>query len=244
MGAPGRRTWCSCRRVRSRRSNRVRETPIVWTRELSAERFPRPISPLGWSVLQGVLGVNMETLARRFGLIARRPNDVARTIRHYVYSNQKFFAIPGLVAAESARAPALPARVRVGGAQVVALLPAAGPLGVRLLGLSRLMRAAILPHAREIRRTWDAHLQKLIVEMDDCDTIDPADAHHAQLLEHRLAIETVARRYMEPDLAIYVVKMAASYMVEQIGARLRGRKDPSFLTDVTARPRPTTARCA
>ena len=38
---------------------------------------------------------------------------------------------------------------------------------------------------------------------------------------------------MEPDLAIYVVKMAASYMVEQIGARLRGRKDPSFLTDLT-----------
>ena len=38
---------------------------------------------------------------------------------------------------------------------------------------------------------------------------------------------------MEPDLAIYVVKMAASYMVEQIGARLRGRRDPSFLTDLT-----------
>ena len=31
-----------------------REEPILWTRELSEERFPRPISPLGWSVLQGV----------------------------------------------------------------------------------------------------------------------------------------------------------------------------------------------
>ena len=72
--------------------------------------------------------------------------------------------------------------------------------------------------------------------MDACDTIDPATLTTPQLLEHRLAIETVARRYMEPDLAIYVVKMAASYTVEQMGVRLRGRKDPSFLTDLTEWP--------
>src|SRR4029450_5407938 len=95
------------------------------------------------------------------------------------------------------------------------------------------MRAAILPHAREIRSTWDAHLETLIQEMDGCDAIDPAALTTPQLLEHRLAIERVARRYMEPDLAIYVVKMAASYMVEQIGVRLRGGRDPSFLTDLT-----------
>jgi len=70
--------------------------------------------------------------------------------------------------------------------------------------------------------------------MDHCDAVDPRMLSTAQLLDHRQKIETVARRYMEPDLAIYVVKMTASYMVEQIGTRLRGRKDPSFLTDVTA----------
>jgi phosphoenolpyruvate synthase/pyruvate phosphate dikinase len=103
-----------------------------------------------------------------------------------------------------------------------------------LLGLSRLIRAAVLPHANEIRRTWDGQLQQLIADMDACDTIDPASLTTPQLLEQRLAIETVARRYMEPDLAIYVVKMAASYTVEQVGVRLRGRKDPSFLTDLTS----------
>jgi len=212
----------------------VRRTPIVWTRELSEERFPSPISPLGWSVLQGVLGVNMETLAKRFGLIARRPDDVARTIRHYVYSNHAFFSIPGSLRPN----PITHLRYLPGyvweGLTFLTLSPAAGPLGARLLAFSRLMRAAILPHAREIRRTWDAHLQNLIEEMDRCDAVDPATLSTEELLRHRLAIEAVARRYMEPDLAIYVVKMAASYMVEQIGLRLRGRKDPSFLTDLTA----------
>jgi rifampicin phosphotransferase len=211
-----------------------RERPIVWTRELAEERFPRPISPLGWSVLQGVLGVNTETLAKRFGLIARRPDDVARTIRHYVYSNQKFFSIPGSLRPN----PLAHVRFVPGylweGLKLLAFLPAVGPLGTRLLALSRVMRAAILPHAREIHRTWDAHLQKLIVEMDDCDTIDVTALSTPQLLEHRLAIERVARRYMEPDLAIYVVKTAASYIVEQMGARLRGQRDPSFVTDLTA----------
>jgi pyruvate,water dikinase len=210
-----------------------RDTPIVWTRELSEERFPRPLSPLGWSVLQGVLGVNIETLAKRFGLIARHPNDVARTIRHYVYSNQKFFSIPGSLRPNPlAHVRFVPGYLREG-LTFTALLPSAGALGVRLLALSRLVRAAIFPHAREIRRTWDDQLQKLIVEMDACDAIDPTKLTTSQLLDHRLAIEGVARRYMEPDLAIYVVKMTASYMTEQIGIRLRGRKDPSFLTDLT-----------
>ena len=176
----------------------------------------------------------METLARRFGLIARRPNDVARTIRHYVYSNQKFFAIPGSLRPNPlAHVRFLPGYLGEA-LKFVALLPLAGPLGVRLLGLSRLIRAAVLPHANEIRRTWDGQLQQLIADMDACDAIDPATLTTPQLLDHRLAIETVARRYMEPDLAIYVVKMAASYTVEQVGIRLRGRKDPSFLIDLTS----------
>jgi pyruvate,water dikinase len=211
----------------------VREAPIVWTRELAEERFPQPISPLGWSVLQGVLGVNMETLAKRFGLVAKRPDEVARTIRHYVYSNEQFFRIPGSLRPNPlAHLRFVPGYVSEF-LKFVALMPAAGPLGVRLLGLSRLVRAAILPHAREIRGTWDAHLNKLIDEMDACDTVDVGALSTRQLFEHRLAIEQVARRYMEPDLAIYVIKMTASYMVERIGARLRCRKDPLFLTDVT-----------
>jgi phosphohistidine swiveling domain-containing protein len=211
----------------------VRKKPILWTRELSAERFPQPISPLGWSVLQGVLGVNMETLAKRFGLIARRPDEVARTIRHYVYSNRKFFAVPGSLRPN----PIAHLRFLPGyaweGFRFLTLAPVAGPLGVRLLGLSRLVRAAILPHAREIRGTWDAHLRELIEEMDACDAAALDQMSVPELLAHRLAIERVARRYMEPDLAIYVIKMTASYMVEAIGTRLRGRSDPSFLTDLT-----------
>ena len=176
----------------------------------------------------------METLARalrpdRPPAERCRPNDP--TLR---LLESEVLLDPRLAPAEPARTRALPSRLPEGGAQVRGVCSPAGPFGVRLLGLSRLIRAAVLPHASEIRRTWDGQLQQLIADMDACDTVDPVTLTTPQLLAHRLAIETVARRYMEPDLAIYVVKMAASYTVEQIGVRLRGDKDPSFLTDLTS----------
>jgi pyruvate,water dikinase len=209
---------------------------IVWTRELTEERFPLPISPLGWSSLQGVLQVNMKTLAERFGLIARRPDDVARTIRHYVYSNEKFFSIPGSLRPNPlAHARFLPTYLREALGFFRHLPFALGRRwGVRWLFYRQIMRAAIFPHAREIRGSWDAHLAGLIAEMDAFNRVEPDTLDDAALLRHRATMEEVARRYMEPDLAIYVVKIACSWMVGKIGEALRGKPDAAFLTDLTS----------
>ncbi|MBI4508018.1 MAG: hypothetical protein HY698_00180 [Deltaproteobacteria bacterium] len=211
--------------------------PILWTRELAEERFPKPISPLGWSALQGVLKVNMKTLAQRFGLIARRPEDIARTIRHYVYSNEKFFSIPGSLRPNPLvhlRFLGTYLRELLGFFRHLPVALVSKPLGVAWLLLSRAIRGIIFPHAREIRRDWDAHLEGLIEEIDRFNEVDPRALATKDLFRHRLDMEEVAQRYMEPDLAIYVVKMASSWAVEKIGQKVRGRNDPAFLADLTS----------
>lgn len=192
---------------------------ITWTRELSEERFPKPISPLGWSILETVLPVNLVTLRKRFGLTARRPNDVARTIRHYVYSNEKFFSIPGSLRPN----PLAQARFWKGYVREAFDLLRNLPRSVgqwKMLGLTRLFRAFLFPHAEEIRSTWDRHLHGVLRDMDAFEAADVTRL--ADLRPHRAAMEEVARRYMEPDLAIYVVKMAASWMIAKLGGDLAG----------------------
>jgi len=211
--------------------------PIMWTRELSEERFPMPMSPLGWSSMQGILQVNLTTLRERFGLIARRPESVARLIRHYVYTNERFFAIPGSLRPNPIAHLRFLGSYLGEGLRFLGWLPRAlfaKKFGMRWLLYSRIIRAAIFPHAREIVATWDKHLAELLVEMDAFNEVDPRTLSVDKLFAHLRAMEAVAKRYMEPDLAIYVVKMACSWMVEKIGEQTRGSKNAGYLTDLTA----------
>ena len=208
--------------------------PITWTRALSEERYPDPISPLGWSTIQGVIPVNLRTLARRFGLVAKRPEDIARTIRHHVYSNERFFSIPGSLAPNPlAQLPYGPwylaAALDVARHAPSALLAPRGPFGLRTLLLTRFFGAFLFPHAREIRRSWDRHLASLIAEMDAADAFDPAALSDRAIWKKKREIDALAARYMEPDLAVYVVRVAAAWMLERIGDGVRGRRDPELV---------------
>ncbi len=206
---------------------------ILWTREISEERFPHPISPLGWSALQLLLEVNQKTLAQRFGLVARRPDDVACTIGHYVYTNQKFFSIPGSLRpnplTQARFLPEFLAQLWDGARYATSAI--GKPFGLRWLALTKTFQAFVFPHAREIRESWDAHLAGLLREMDSFATVEPERRTTPRLWEHKARMEEVARRYMEPDLAIYVVKTACSWMVGKIGEKLGAGRD--FLVDLT-----------
>jgi len=210
---------------------------IHWTRELTEERFPRPISPLGWSTLQNVLRVNVDTLRERFGLEARHPNDVARTIGHYVYSNKRFFSIPGSLRPNllTQARTLLPRFVRQG-LNALWHLPAAlfsRGFGLRWLALSRVFRAFISPHADDLRQQWDRSLAEHLRHIDAFEAVDPESLSAEQLCQHQEDMDEAGRRYMEPDLAIYVVKMACSWVIGQLGKQLRGRNQAEFLADLT-----------
>ncbi len=62
-----------------------------WTRHETKERFPDSISPLGWSVLQSALKVNLASIKYEFNLKKIDPDQIARWVDGYLYSNKRFF---------------------------------------------------------------------------------------------------------------------------------------------------------
>ncbi|MBL7556998.1 MAG: hypothetical protein JNM24_14335 [Bdellovibrionaceae bacterium] len=64
---------------------------MIWTREESKERFPEALSPLGWSVLQSALDVNLKSIRSEFYLKKLNKDYIARWIDGYLYSGKDFF---------------------------------------------------------------------------------------------------------------------------------------------------------
>ena len=64
---------------------------MIWTREESKERFPEALSPLGWSVLQSALDVNLKSIRSEFYLRTLTKDQVTRWIDGYLYSGKDFF---------------------------------------------------------------------------------------------------------------------------------------------------------
>ncbi len=215
-----------------------REKPIYWTREISEERFPTAISPLGWSALRVVLSANHKTLANRFGLVAKHPGDIARTIRHYVYTNREFFQIPGSLRPNPLKHLRFLPRYLKGALDLVALAPVmlfrGKKIGFRFLATTRIFNAFLFTHAREIHAEWIRELPGMLVEMDACTEADLESMDTAGLRRHYDRMERVADRYMEPDIAIYVVKVACSWLMEKLGERLHGEVRPDFVADLTS----------
>lgn len=62
-----------------------------WTREESKERFPKAITPLGWSLLQVPLEATLAQMSRTFGVKNYRTWDMLLWKDNYVYSRKDFF---------------------------------------------------------------------------------------------------------------------------------------------------------
>lgn len=221
---------------------------IRWSRDLATERFPDPISPLGWTALQSALRVNLATLDRRFGLQALRPDDVATVIGGYVYNNRDFFAIP-----QSMRFRAK-AHLPFAGRYAKALLGVLSPRSLwhvgdvakpkrsalgntphdpRLRAIAGLFEASLFVHAREVEKQWTREFPRHLEAMDTLEAEDVTAMGTADLLRHARRVIDRSDRFMEPDLAIYVIKMACRWAVEELGALVDGRKDPALLATLT-----------
>ncbi|MEM7395832.1 MAG: PEP/pyruvate-binding domain-containing protein, partial [Verrucomicrobiota bacterium] len=195
-------------------------SPITWTRDLTEERFPKPISPLGWSVMQAVLATNVETLSQRFGITARNPGDVSRTIEHYVYTNEDFFKIPGSMRLELKKqlryVPALCGQLLGSTLRVPGIIKPGNGIGPSWLLLVPVFRVLIFSHAREVLTAWDAQLPGHLKEFEALNQFDAQTASDEGLLGYKELIDRVADVYMEPDFAIYVVKTACEWCLSRI----------------------------
>jgi pyruvate,water dikinase len=227
---------------------REKRPAIRWSRDLAEERFPDPISTLGWTALGSALQVNLRTLDQRFGLQAQRPEEIATVIGGYVYNNRDFFAIPG-----SLRFRPAVHRPYIGRYAQLLLRLLAPHQWFRLPGLLRKGRTALgnrpddlrfrliagvfetylFDHADAVERQWQEQFAGHMAAMTALDAEDVFAMAIPQVLDYTRRIIARSDAFMEPDLAIYVVKIACRWVLEEIGALVNGRKDPTFLATLT-----------
>lgn len=62
----------------------------IFSRELTLERFPKPLTPMGWSILRDSLITNLKTLKKYFGISVVSPEEMAISIRGIIYSDPQF----------------------------------------------------------------------------------------------------------------------------------------------------------
>ena len=62
-----------------------------WTRQESKERFPKPITPLGWSLLFVPLDATLLSMSRTLGVKKYSPNDMILWHNFTIYTRKNFF---------------------------------------------------------------------------------------------------------------------------------------------------------
>lgn len=226
--------------VQMRPVSTLKSDPTIrWTRHLSQERYPLPVSPLGWSILHGVFHTNLVNLEKRFGLKVSGQNDVAVVKNHYVYANDSFFKFPENIKANPfSQIPYLKYYIS-SFFEIIFLTPVVclkkmmrlSLFGFQWLVISRLIKAFLFPHAKEILKSWDDSLQGIIQEFDEVSTQKIDTLPDLTLFRYREKLSNIANRYMAPDLAIYIIKMACTWVINKIGKDLG---DEKILISLTA----------
>lgn len=65
-----------------------------WSRELTQERFPEPLTPLSWSSISDLFISNVRILNDKFGIIVKKIDDIGISFCGYVYANTEIFKFP------------------------------------------------------------------------------------------------------------------------------------------------------
>lgn len=209
----GEQLWfVQCRPISTEEARLAARSPgRRWSRELTLERFPEPLSPMGWSTLQDAFTENLRTLDRRFGVVARRPEEMAVSIRGVVYSDPDFFKYPGGVRVRWLKllAPWRAAPWRAARAvlshlarRACGVLPS---VSRTLLGID-LADAFLSREAGRIEADWSGHVERHVGRIRAFTRNLPTSADAAETLRRMDELAGLGREFMEPDLAVYLIK--------------------------------------
>lgn len=211
----------------------IKKKKIRWSRMITEERYPEVLSPLGWSILHGVFHVNLKTLKNRFGLIASSTDEVAKVIGHYVYANDSFFNFPENIniniTHQLKSMPRIIIHFFIWLISFPLFLFKKSYFNLKMQIQSCLFQAFIFPHAKDIIKKWDSSLGTNISSFDQHSNEDLRNTKDSDLFLYRNKLENIAFNYMEPDLAIYIIKMACVWMINQLSPFLFPDKEKSFL---------------
>lgn len=186
-----------------------------WSRELSQERFPEPMTLLGWTVIEDMLEPGLESLWKTFGIGSRARFPMAIRRGGWIYSDPDFFRFPANIKIHAWK------YMQLGAGYFTGAFKAAGHfLWAHMRGKdSRVARALFSldvaftmlgPQARRIHLGWKDLLEKSLAQLNQFDTeIRGAGERVGEpyfLLEKMQGLREISLELLDPDLPIFLVK--------------------------------------
>lgn len=93
----GKKLWIvQVRAIATEEAQLIRNTPKNnrWSREEVLERFPEPLTPLGFSALEDFFDSNLRVLDKEFGIVIKKPKEAIVSLNGYVYANPDLLKFP------------------------------------------------------------------------------------------------------------------------------------------------------
>jgi phosphohistidine swiveling domain-containing protein len=224
----------------------VRGSDIPWSRRLTAERYPEPLSPLGWSNLGKVFDGGVREFAQFMGMPIASTEELAREMDGWIVANSRAFdfrtrfklrlrgnELATLLSIVISHWWVTPGKLRtIRGMVRWVRRPelARTKLGNHRDGLETVMAATAIDLylsrvAADIRESWPTTLLRFRSTVERITTRIAATDSPAELLALGDALTEAMLAYTQPDLVIFAVKEIAALALKDL-ATLAGLPDP------------------
>lgn len=177
-------------------------------RSVTLERFPKKLSPLGWSALQSTFNLNLEVLELEFGIIAKKPEDISIIHDGIVYTDPNFFKFPKGTKLDLYKI-FNPFSGRTWGLLNTFIM---APLTIAIKGVRyfelRLLNIFFSPLTERIISTWNDHINDFHNKLNNfkINTHDQNFTEPQNLLMEMDEVDNLSRRFLYNDLPIFLIK--------------------------------------
>jgi phosphohistidine swiveling domain-containing protein len=216
--------------------------PATWSRTLTAERYPLPLSPLGWDNIRFIFDAGVRSFAECIGVPLDPTQDIARSYQGWIFANDAAFDFRTRFKVKLERAEIF----SLLGSALRDLFSRAHPLR-ELKALRRLLKAppgqqgrfgralntfplrvtlgALLQYLRrlasDIRRTWPATLSTYQHQVAALGAEVERATTPEVLLEIGARMRQAMTGFIQPDLVIFAIKEIASLALVELAKLAR-----------------------
>lgn len=206
-----------------------------WSRELTLERFPSKMTPMGWSSLKTAFQSNIEVLNSRMGILAKNPEDIAIMFRHIIYSDPAFFSFPSGVALRTGFflnpfRPYLWILLKTGFIYLAKKITGKMSTREKILFKIKVTRWFLASLINDIQRSWRQHVDH---SMERAETYyqhikNKKQLSATELSDELLKMNLISMSFLENDLPIYIIKETFFKLLENLWSQTQLPKESFF----------------
>jgi hypothetical protein len=184
-----------------------------WSRALTVERFPQPMTPMGWTVLQDGFLTQLRSLEKRLGMVSRHPEDMTANINGVIYSDPVFFRFPEGVKIRWSHyfTPCrkvfweLGSRVFFGGLKLITRK--SWKVKRALIKLS-ILDVLMDEQSLDIEKNREMHRDRCLGRIDRFQKSIQSNRSQnpLEILARMETLKNLGQEFMEPDLATFLIK--------------------------------------